>query len=544
MSNINIFALGGQDENGKDLYVLEVENDIFVINAGMKFPINDMWGVDGIIADTTYLQERKDRIKGIFITHAHDESFAALAWFLMDIPGAKVYSSNYTNKLIQNRISKYKIGHTNYQFSTIKESQKFGNVIVRPLPTASSIPGSLAWEFQTPDGAIVFASELTIGDLGPFGNTDLSKWPKNPLLLMLDSRKANFNESSFAKKSIKNIAEKVFAQSRDDERIIFGGYDEEMYTLQEIIDLANAHNRPIAFYGSAYDLMYQILVKNNSEIKVPKNIISYKNVNNVPNAVILVTGTWSRIYQRFNRIAENNDVYLKLRASDKIIMATPPRNGMEVVYSQALDAIAKLAPNITDITDKDFFLMRPTKVDIKNIVKTIKPKFFVPISSLYRYQVVANKAAIEMGVRKNRALLLQNGKVLYFQDGELASQKGKVKNIKDVIIQGFGYGDISYEVIKERKSLSAGGLISIVAQFNKATKQLVGDINIHIIGLVVKTELNQYIELINSIVIQKFEEAPKLEFREIQNAIRKRIQKQVKKLIDKEPLVVITFYEV
>lgn len=545
MANINIFALGGQDENGKDLFVLEVENDIFIINTGIKFPINDRWGIDGIIADTTYLAKRKDRIKGIFLTHAHDESFAALPWLIMDFPGLTIYGSKFTVEAARKRVSKYKIEHSNYKFEIIGE-KNFGKVNVKTFEVANSIPGSLAYNFQTPDGDVIAMSNMTIDDLGPYGNTkleDIKNNSKDILALILDTRRANYNGKSADKKSIKELIKNTFEKTKDDQRIIVGGYDEEMYTIQEVIDMANEHNRPVAFYGSAFDTLYQILLKENPDTNKPKQIVEYKDVNNVNNAVVLVTGTWSRIYQRFVRVASNNDVYLKLRPTDAIVMVTPPINGMEVEYSQMLDEVAKIAPNILSITDKDYYALRPTKDDVLEIVSTLKPKHFIPVSSLYRYQSVAGKQAVKGGVRKDRVVLLPNGKILYLKDGEIASQKGKVP-FGDVIIQGFGVGDVSYEVIKERKALSAGGLISIAAQVNRRTKQLVGEINIQIVGVLVKSELKAAQDEINSIMIQKFEEAAKLDYREIQNSIRKRIQKIMSKKINKEPLVVITFYEV
>lgn len=546
MANINIFALGGQDENGKDLFVIEVENDIYVVNSGIKFPINDRWGIDGIIADINYLQENKKRIKGVFLTHAHDESFAALPWLIMDLPGIEIFGSKFTIEVARNRVSKYKIDHTNYKFTEIKDG-KFGNVFIKTFPVAASIPGALAYSFQTPDGDIMVMSNVTLDDLGPYGTTnlvDIKHNSKEILALILDSRKANYNGHSADKKSVKPLIESAFENTKANERIIVGAYDEEMFTIQEVIDLANKYNRPVAFYGSAFDNLYKIMQEVYSNVNTPKQVIDFKSVQTTDNAVVLVTGTWSRIYQRFERISSNNDVYLKFKESDAVVMITPPINGMEVEYSVMLDNVAKIAPNITSVSDKDFYALRPTKDDITTIVETLKPKFFLPTSSLYRYQSVAGKAAVKGGLRKDKLVILSNGKILYLKDGEIASQKGRIKEVGDVIIQGFGVGDVSYEVIKERQALAAGGLISISAQYDKKTRQLVSEINTQIVGIVVKAEVQSLQEEVNSIVVQKFEEAKKLDYREIQNSIRKKIQKVVQKKTNKEPLVVITFYEV
>lgn len=224
-------------------------------------------------------------------------------------------------------------------------------------------------------------------------------------------------------------------------------------------------------------------------------------------------------------------------------MMAPAINGMEVEYSETLDAVAKTSPNIIDLTENDLYKLRPAKQDIEQIVSLFKPKYFVPLSALYRYLVVASKQAIKSGVTRDRNLILVNGKIAYLKDGALASQKGSIKDYGDVLIDGFGVGDISFEVIKERKTMASSGLISIAAIISKKEKKMVGEPVIQLVGIAVKSEVNRLQEQIKSIIIQKIEEAESFDIKEIQNSIRKRVQKVMMKLINKEPLVVITFSE-
>lgn len=542
MANINIFALGGQDENGKNNYVLEVEKDIYVINSGIKVPINNRHGVDGIISDITYLQERKDRIKGLFLTHAHDEAFAALPWLLMDLPGITIYGSKFTLEVARDRVSKYKINHNNFKFKEIGPKIKIGNLNIKSYEVANSIAGSRAYNFQTPDGDIIFLSNFTNTDLGVFGKTDLQKIKNEAndiLALVMDARRANFGEPSASKINVTPLIEERFAHANPDERIIVGGYDEEMYTLIEVIKLAKKYKRPVSIYGRAFNFLYSIL---NYQDK--PEFIDFKSINKSNNAVILVTGTWSRLYQRFVRIATVKDVYLKLRPNDVIIQIAPPVNGLEVEGTVALDEVAKIAYNITNLSDKDYFPTRPTGIDIEEACKILKPKFFLPISGLYRYLVVATQHAIKAGIGKDKQVIMQNGRVVYFKDKKLASQKGKIKEYGDVIIDGFGVGDISYEVIRERQMLGAGGLISIALQIDRKSKTPLGEMNIQLVGIAAKHELNDISEKVKSIVLQKIEEADEWNYRDIQNTIRKRVRKVISKIINKEPLVVITFNEI
>ncbi len=190
-------------------------------------------------------------------------------------------------------------------------------------------------------------------------------------------------------------------------------------------------------------------------------------------------------------------------------MMAPAINGMEVEYSETLDAVAKTSPNIIDLTENDLYRLRPAKQDIEDIVALFKPKYFIPLSALYRYMIVASKQAIKSGVTRERNIILVNGKIAYLKDGALASQKGSIKDHGDVLIDGFGVGDISFEVIKERRAMASNGLVSIAAIISRKEKKIVGEAVIQLVGLAVKSEIAKLQEQINSIMIQKIDEAEK-----------------------------------
>lgn len=544
MANINIFSLGGQDENGKNCFVIEINNSIFVVNSGIKVPINNRYGVDGIIPDFEYLISNKHRLKGVFITHAHDEVFAALPWMIMDIKGLKIYGSKFTKQVIEDRVSKYKIDHKEFEIKVIDKPLNFGDVVVEPFSVANAIPGSYGFKFKTRDGNIIVMSNFIIDDLNEFGFTNLNKikGPEPTLALLMDSRRANFPGKSSEHKSVKKIIEPKFASAKVFERIIIGAFDEEMYALQEVLELAVKFNRPVALYGRTYQMLLDILMQQNPKIKLPK-IVDYKSINKFNNIIVLVTGTWARLYKRFVRIAERADVYLTLKNNDKIIMIAPPINGLEVEYTQMLDKITAITPHITEVTYSDYYSLRPAGDDIKRVIQLFKPKYFIPISALYRYLVVAKKLAISQGQNIDSALVLQNGKVAWFKDRTLVSQKGKIKEQSETIIDGFGVGDISFEVIKERETLSANGFVSIVAQVNNKTRKIIPKtLNLKFIGVASTSKINELKDIVEKAIVKKIAEFEKWDVKEVQNSVKKRVQKVVYKLIEKKPLTVVTFY--
>ena len=546
MADINIFALGGQDENGKNSMVIEVNQDIYVINTGNKIPVNNIYGVDGIICDNSYLIDNQSRIKGVFITHAHDENFGGLPWFLMDIKGVTVYASKFTALAIKDRIQKYKIGHSTFKIEVLDKKTKIGNIDVEPFEVGNSIAGSRAFNFKTPDGDILVMSNYTDADLGPYGKTDIdaiAAKTDNLLALLVDSRRSNYQGKSHERIDCKYLVEERVAEAADKQRIIVCAYDEEMHTIQQMLDLAIKYNRPVALYGRTFSFFLGELQKQFPNMKLPK-IINHQDIRQHDNVIVIISGTWSRLAQRLTRIASGRDVLLKLKKDDVIISVAPPVNGLEVVYSVALDDVARIAPNLLDISDKDFYPTRPTHDDIEVLVKKLKPKYFLPMSALYRYMYVATNAAVKSGVTRDRNIILQNGKILFLKDGKLASQNGRIKKYGDVIIDGFGVGDISYAVIRERQTLGAGGLISISMMINRRTKKPVGEISVQFVGIATKPELKEIYEKVNGVVQQKFDEIQKFDRNELQNVIRKRVRKVASKIIKKEPFVVITFFEV
>ncbi len=548
MANINIFALGGQDENGKNCYVIEVDDKAFVVDAGIKLPVVSKLGVDTIIPTFDYITKHANKIQGIFISHGHDEVFAALPWLLMTTKGLKIYASEFTTEVIKERVSKYKIGHNNFKIIKIKDPIKFGDVIVKPFELAHSIPGTLGYNFSTVDGDILYMSNYVIGDLNKYGKTDFELIrktisEKKILALLAESARASYIGSAIDKSSVKPVITKTFMNTPKDQRIIVGAYDEEMYTLQEILDLAIEAGRPVIPYGRAYSMLIETYMKLNPDARMPK-FIDYKKIEKTNNAVVLVTGTGERLYQRFIRIGEDNDVFLKFRKNDTVIMIAPPINGLEKTAARTLDMISRNLRRIYDVSEKDYYKFNPAKEDIRQTIETLKPRHFIPISGLYRYLAAAERISNEAH-KFTKSIILPNGRIAYFKDGRLASTNGKIKEYGDTIIDGFGVGDLSYGVIAEREELAREGVLTVAILIDYKTKKIVSDINVTTVGIMIPKggDIN-IMDLIKSRIKQTIEEQDRFDYRLIQNRIRNRIKKSLFRLINKEPMVVVTFYEV
>ncbi|AJC49591.1 ribonuclease J [Mycoplasma flocculare] len=558
MAKISFFALGGQDENGKNCYILEIDDNIFILNSGAKIPLDSSVGIDTIIADFTYIEENQHKVRGIFITDAKNESFSALPWLIMKLKTAKIYSSFFTKALIIDRISKYRLSESSFEVKPITTELKISEKIsVFSFPVAGSMPGTIGFCFQTEDGAIVFMSNYVVGNLGVYGITDfdlikkVSANPKGILMFISDSGKSNLPGKAINKLFAKNFLEKFFLKADKNSRIVVSAYDEEMISIQEIIDLSVKFNRQITAYGKKYDKLYDMIYKldklTTNNLKNFPMFFDYKYANKQKNSVILITSSPERICHRFNRILENDDVYFKLKKSDYVIMLTPPINGMEQLYAKVLDQIAKSTASIVDISESDFGLARPYKEDISEMIQILKPKYFLPIQGLYRYLIVASNIAVNNKIKKQNIIVLQNKRVANFLDGNLFSRKKISKGQDEIYISGFGVGDVSFEVLKERENLSRDGLIIISFLFDPVSKKILSIPEITDYGILSKENRESYFEIIRKIIFNNFSNLKKINdkiLKELQQKTQKNIKRKLFRMFDKEPSVSVLIHNI
>ncbi|OAB49209.1 MBL fold metallo-hydrolase RNA specificity domain-containing protein [Mycoplasmopsis gallinarum] len=548
-NHINIFALGGLDENGKNCYVLEYNESIYIINTGTKIPINSKNGVDTLIPSFEYLQKNAEKIKGVFISDVKNESFSALPWLLMKVPNLKIYTSSFNKIMILDRLSKYKIDNPSYKVEVLNKTLNLGEIFVQPIALAGSMPGHIGFDFITPNGDILFLFNFVEGDLGIYGRLNFEelakKFTKRKILcLVVDAGKANYGDRAINKINLPQNIKDIFLSAKEDERIIIGAYDEEMVAIQQILELAIETNRPVITYGKTYGQILNLIQKSNPTLKWPK-IIDYKYANKTKNAVILVTGSTERLYSRFLRITDNKDVFLKLIPSDTVIMLAPAVNGLESLEALTLDEIAKITPKISDVSNNEFYRHHPTKVDLVNLVKAIEPKYIIPVEGLYRYLADAQRyISEETNVNKNNILLIQNGKVVHFVNDELLSTKGKVKEVGDTIIDGFGVGDISNEVINEREMLGRDGVVLISCLYNPKNKLLTGKMQINFVGVIDKEEKKEAQDLIKSTILKLIESETFDGLKDFQNRARHMIRKKMFKSFDKEPMVIVSLNQI
>ncbi|QCZ36837.1 ribonuclease J [Mycoplasma nasistruthionis] len=546
MNNVNIFALGGQDENGKNCYVFEHNDNIFVINSGAKVPIDNNNGVDTLIPDFSYLEKNAKKIKAIFITDIKNETFSAIPWLVMKLPNVKIYTTAFNRVMILDRLGKYNINSANIKVISAKDNLKFNDLNIKFLPLTGSIPGNFGIDFTIDNHSYFFAFNFVEGDLGIYGKTNfdqLASYFKGRKLsaLISDAGKSHREGRAIDNFHFEDTLEQAFLETSQDNRIIVGAYDEEMVSIQKVLDLAIKHNRPVAAYGKTYADLLLLLSKVSKNTKFP-DFIDLKQINKTKNAVVLVTASTERLYARFTRILDNKDIYLKIQKTDTFILMAPPVNGLESQCSFVLDEVTRITPKLFDISDSKYFYVRPTRDDLTRLIQKLKPDVFIPTQGLYRYLVDACEHVTNTLQKQlnTKMLVLLNGKIGHFIDNKLFSHNGKVKEVGNTIIDGFGIGDISSEVIAEREALGREGVIIINGVYSPKTKKIIGQLHITYLGVIDKPEQPETNKLIKTVILDVLKTKGFPNMRELNERVRKTIRKKIFKVTDKDPLIALT----
>lgn len=557
MAKIKAFALGGLDERGKNLFIIEVNDDIFIFDCGSKYPEREALGVDTVIADFTYIKQNKDRVKGIFITKAADDCIGGLPYLLKELNNLTIYASHLAGFMIIEKLKKFKVNFNLEKIKIInfKDIIKFGSNEVEVFQTTSSIPGSFGYALRTLDGTIIYTGDYIFDSeaQNQFGMDleHLSKIAQDKILLLLSesgyASRINFTAPNH---KIRRWVENVFKENKG--RLILGCYEQDLYKINEMLDLAVECDRNIvAFYGQTLnDILNEAkkvkyLNPNNKITIVPlEKAIAINKDTQQP--IIFVTGSGERLYARLIKITTGDDQLLKINDNDIVILSNPPVPGNELSYAAVLDELARTNAKVISISDKQVWDIKASYEDIKLMVNIMKPQFFIPIKTLHKNFVNAAKAAIEAGVASNNVLIKDNGQIIEFNDGKLAPSQPDIPN-RDVFVDGIGIGDIGAVVLNERKQLSREGAIIAGVTLDRKTKAIVSLIDIQMRGVIYITEESILIsEMQKKIeeIIANHRKKENFELQDVKKEIKLALQQICRSETAKSPMILAIINEV
>lgn len=477
-TEIGIFALGGLGEVGKNMYVIDYLDQLFIVDSGILFPDEHLLGVDYVIPDYTYLEENQQRIVGLFITHGHEDHIGGIPFLLKRVKIPKIYAAGVTVDLIENKLEDYPDLLSKTQIVEFKSHfvYKFKGVEVSFIRLNHSIPDSMAIVFKTDLGTIIHTGDFKI-DLTPVGpGAEFDKLAKvgseGVLCLLADSTNALREGYSESEKKIGSSIKELF--SKIEERIIVATFASNMFRVQQIVQACVETNRKIAIFGRSMEKTVEI-GQQIGYIKAPKGtIIDATEINNYKSSELcfLCTGSQGEPLAALSRVANGSHKFIKLIPGDTIIFSSSPIPGNQEGVNRTINLLFKHGANVithSPITDTHT-TGHAAQGELKLMLTLLKPKYFMPIHGEYRMQRVHGDLAVETGVKPENVFVCENGDVLVINEN--SARIGGHVTAGDVYIDGSGVGDISSSIIKERKSLSEDGMFSLVITIDSKQKVL------------------------------------------------------------------------
>lgn len=467
-----VIPLGGLGEIGKNMTVIQYGNDIIVIDAGLAFPDDDMFGIDLVIPDMSYLIENRDKVRAVVITHGHEDHIGGLSYLLNEV-NVPVYATKLVCGLIEGKLKENHI--TNYTLNEVNHGDEvqIGCMKVGFIHTNHSIPDASALYFRTPVGTIVHTGDFKM-DLTPVDGRqmDIHKFAelgrRGVLLLMSDSTNAERAGYTESETTVGHAFRKAFRAAKG--RIILATFASNISRIQQAINTAVQFKRKVTVLGRSMVNNVQIAIEL-GYLDVPEGVlIEPDELNRYPDdqILILTTGSQGEPMAGLSRMASNNHRSVSIMPGDTVIISATPIPGNETGVGRTIDNLMRLGANVIAGRDKKIHVSgHASQEELKLMLELIKPKYFIPVHGEYRMLKTHGDLAVMMGVAKDHVLIGDNGQIFEFSNRS-GHKTGHV-NAGRVFVDGLGVGDVGNIVIRDRQQLAMEGVVIVVMTLAKGT---------------------------------------------------------------------------
>ncbi|MEA5017485.1 MAG: ribonuclease J [Erysipelotrichaceae bacterium] len=550
MENIRLFALGGLDEDGKNLYVVEINDDIILIEAGLKYPESNQLGVEMIIPDFNYLVKNKDRVKAIFITHAHDDVLGALGHLVKQI-NAPIYTTPLTAAVIE--MNMQKLGITKYKLNLIKRSDKLkiGKIEVVTFGLTTSIMDGYGLAIATSYGYIVYCGEFIIDSdvkLAPFAS-DVAEFAeigkKGVFALMCESSSIDNKGYTAPQHKITELVETHIENAPG--RIIITAYEQNLYRIIEILELANKYHKRVFIYDDNLRELLKKVEKLGYYFLASKvNMLKSKFSNDLEDVIVLVTGNGPNVFRIMMKIAMGEDNVVSLNQNDTVIIGSPSGDAIEVEASNMENELYKENVKVVVLDSRKVRSIHASTEDLKMMIYLFKPKYYVPIKGEYRHLVNNANIALDMGYRADHIIVLDNGQIASFENGLLKTTSDLI-DLNEVMIDSNYNTDVSSFVLKDRDVLSKDGAIIVGIIINYNTKEVIGGPDVQSRGLIYLKDADYIVKEVGNILEETIKEAveqKRFENMAIRMEAKERITRYLLRETGKRPMILPTIVEI
>ena len=548
--NTQVIALGGLGEVGKNMYVFVHNDEIIIIDSGVMFPKDELLGIDYVIPDYTFLKENESKIKGLFITHGHEDHIGGIPFLLQQVNIPAIYAPNKAAELIKRKIEERNIPFKNLKVIKENDKIKFKHFEVEFFNTTHSIPDSLGIVIHTPNGVIVstgdFKFDLT--PIGPMSNihkmAEIGK--KGVKLLMSDSTNAlveGFSKSEF---KVDTALGDIFA--RHTGRLIIATFASNIYRLKHIIETSKKNNRKVVLFGRSMETNVTIAVEagyiDGKDVIVSADEALKLKENEI---TILCTGSQGEPLAALSRIANGTHKQIKLLPNDIVVFSSSaiPGNGASIartinqLYLKGVRVLTNTSLNDIHASGHG------NEEELQLMLRLIKPEYFMPMHGEYRMLKKHGDLAIDCGMKKENIFIMDNGDILNITK-DSCKKEGTV-TAGDVYVDGNRIGDIGGIVIRDRVLMANDGIMVLIANINEDTKELIGNVNITTRGFVLVNENEELLSRISNCAsdsIRKNIKATKNNYNDLKTLLIQDVSHYVVSETGRKPLILPVFLEI
>lgn len=549
MSKIKLFSLGGLDENGKNMFVIEIDKNILVFEAGIKYADEFTLGIDYIIPNIEYLKENKERIKGIFLTHGHEENVGALSDIIPSLSDVPIYGSKFTLNIVKKDLETDNVICDNLHEVKANVPLEIDNIKVFPVNLSHSIPDNLGYAIYTNDGVIFYASDFVIdSSMKDAYKSDIGKLAyigkQGVLCLLSESFYAGVDGFTSPRHRIANLIKETLNST--DGRIIFNVMESHLYRIDELFNEVSKTNRKIVIMGKGLKSIIDFAISN-KYLNIDKDIIGDLSNINDSNVVILTANEKAKPYHNIMKIVNGYDKFVKLTEDDTIFLATPIYSNREKTFYQLLDDIAKVGCKMVTLSSNKYLSHHASNEDLMMMINLMNPKYYFPIRGEYKNQVLNANVASECGIPDDNILLKENGDVVSIVDGKLEETLEKVAS-GSILIDGNSSDDIGEVVLKDREMLSDNGIMIISVTLNKNTKEIISGPEVLTRGFVYVKDSYELIKEVKNISEEIIEDNIRnnkyVEYNKIKNTIREELSKYLISETGNKPMIITVIQEI
>lgn len=549
---LKIIPLGGLHEVGKNITVFQYEDEMIVVDCGLSFPEDEMLGVDLVIPDITYILKNKEKLKGMVITHGHEDHIGSVPYFLKQI-NTPIYGTKLTLGLIKNKLEEHNlVSSTKLNEVVPGDTIKLGkNFKVEFIQSSHSIPDSVMLAIHTPVGTVLHTGDFKVdytpmdGKLMDFGRlAELGK--KGVLALMSDSTNAERKGFTMSESTVGEVFDRLFNNCR--KRIVVATFASNVHRVQQIVNCAIKYNRKIAVCGRSMINMIST-ARDLGYIKCPDNLfIDIDMINNYVDEQLLIitTGSQGETMSALTRMASGTHRKVKITQNDLIIISANPIPGNEKHVSKVIDSLMQIGAEVVYSALADVHVSgHACQEEQKLILALTKPKYFIPIHGEYRHLIAHGETAKIMGVPKENIFKLENGKILEM-DKNNAEFTGLVQS-GIVLVDGLGIGDVGNVVLRDRQHLSQDGLIIVVLTMDGSTGEVIAGPDVISRGFVYVRESENVMEDIKQAVrheVRRFEQNGVRDWSTIKNSIRENLRDYIFTKTKRNPMIIPILMEI